>query len=79
MTSEYELGCATCGESLNRREVAGEALGRSTVGSVEVAECPNCGGRYFPETTLERLRKGGDGPTDDGPRRPDDDGPGRPA
>lgn len=55
MTSEYELGCATCGGSLTRREVPGETLGLSAVGSVEVAECPNCGGRYFPETTLERL------------------------
>ena len=55
MTSEYELGCATCGGSLTRREVAGEALGISAAGSVEVAECPDCGERYFPETTLERL------------------------
>ena len=63
MTSEYELDCATCGASLTRREVPGDALrvGQSDspklggAESLEVAECPNCGGRYFPETTLERL------------------------
>jgi DNA-directed RNA polymerase subunit RPC12/RpoP len=63
MTSEYELDCATCGASLTRREVPGDALsfGRSDSSrpaeseSLEVAECPDCGGRYFPETTLERF------------------------
>ncbi|WP_135852860.1 zf-TFIIB domain-containing protein [Halorussus salinus] len=63
MTSEYELDCATCGTSLTRREVPGESLGfggsdAPELGdseSLEVAECPDCGGRYFPETTLERL------------------------
>ncbi|WP_435175082.1 zf-TFIIB domain-containing protein [Halorussus sp. AFM4] len=55
MISEYDLGCATCGASLTRREVTGEALGLGAADSLEVAECPNCGGRYFPETTLERL------------------------
>ncbi len=63
MTSEYELDCATCGTSLTRREVPGDALGfgRSDAPelggseSLAVAECPECGGRYFPETTLERL------------------------
>lgn len=56
MTSEYDLDCATCGASLTRREVTGESLGLGAADSLEVAECPNCGGRYFPETTLERLR-----------------------
>ncbi|WP_135824414.1 zf-TFIIB domain-containing protein [Halorussus ruber] len=55
MTSEFDLGCATCGTSLTRREVAAERLGFGSFDSLEVAECPNCGGRYFPETTLERL------------------------
>ncbi|WP_137285202.1 zf-TFIIB domain-containing protein [Halorussus salinisoli] len=56
MTSEFELDCATCGTSLTRREVAADALGLGASESLEVAECPDCGGRYFPETTLERLR-----------------------
>ncbi|WP_276301735.1 zf-TFIIB domain-containing protein [Halorussus lipolyticus] len=56
MTSEYDLGCAVCGSSLTRREVTAEALGFSSFDSLEVAECPDCGGRYFPETTLERLQ-----------------------
>jgi hypothetical protein len=63
VTSEYELGCATCGGSLTRREVAvdsvggeaAESLGLGAAESLEVAECPDCGGRYFPEATLERL------------------------
>ncbi|NEU56198.1 zf-TFIIB domain-containing protein [Halorussus sp. MSC15.2] len=55
MTSEYELDCANCGTSLTRREVPAETLGFGALDSLEVAECPDCGGRYFPETTLERL------------------------
>ncbi|UPV74671.1 zf-TFIIB domain-containing protein [Halorussus limi] len=55
MTSEYDLDCAVCGTSLTRREVAGDALGVGASESLEVAECPDCGGRYFPEETLERL------------------------
>lgn len=56
MISEYDLGCANCGSSLARREVAAKTLGFDSFDSLEVAECPDCGGRYFPETTLERLR-----------------------
>lgn len=55
VTSEYDLDCTTCGGSLTRREVGAEALGFPTLDSVEIAECPDCGGRYFPESTLERL------------------------
>lgn len=55
MISEYDLDCTNCGESLMKREVTAETLGFDTRGSLEVAECPDCGDRYFPETTLERL------------------------
>lgn len=55
MISEYELDCATCGASLNRQEIEGERLGVGSLDSVEVAECPDCGGRYFPESALEQL------------------------
>jgi YgiT-type zinc finger domain-containing protein len=55
MISEYDLDCTNCGESLIKREVTSETLGFDAHGSLEVAECPDCGDRYFPETTLERL------------------------
>jgi hypothetical protein len=56
MISEYDLDCANCGSSLTRREVGAETLGVAASDSLAVAECPDCGGRYFPESTLERLR-----------------------
>ncbi|WP_202935045.1 hypothetical protein [Halorussus amylolyticus] len=56
MTTEFDLGCVNCEESLTRREVAAEALGFATPGEVEVAECPDCGSRYFPDATLKRLQ-----------------------
>ena len=55
MISEYDLDCTNCGEPLIKREVTGETLGFDTRGSLAVAECPDCGDRYFPETTLEKL------------------------
>ncbi|USZ67880.1 zf-TFIIB domain-containing protein [Halorussus salilacus] len=54
MTTEYELDCATCGSSLTRAEIVADSLGFDE-GTIEVAECSDCGGRYFPETTLNRL------------------------
>ncbi|PSP92008.1 hypothetical protein BRC78_03570 [Halobacteriales archaeon QH_8_68_33] len=49
MVSEFDLPCADCGQELVRRQVdrAGDAL--------TVAECPCCGGRYYPEQALSRL------------------------
>ncbi|WP_136715609.1 zf-TFIIB domain-containing protein [Halorientalis salina] len=49
MTTEFDLPCADCGQDLVRRQVlrAGE--------SVTVAQCPNCGGQYYPKAALERL------------------------
>lgn len=55
MTTEYDLGCVQCDESLIRREVAAESLGVEADGTVAVAECPDCGSRYVPEETLQRL------------------------
>lgn len=49
MTSEFELPCAECETPLVRSQLQrGEA-------QVEVAECPECGGRYYPERALDRL------------------------
>ena len=49
MTTEFELPCAECGDALVRGEVA---RGERTI---TVAECPSCGGQYYPESALERL------------------------
>ncbi|MFC4552605.1 MULTISPECIES: hypothetical protein [Halorussus] len=55
MTTEFELDCATCGSPLARREITAEALGFGSPAEVEIAECQDCGERYFPESTLQRL------------------------
>ena len=55
MTTEFDLTCATCGGSLDRRVVSGETIGVDVAESISVAECVECGGRYFPEKALERL------------------------
>jgi len=55
MTTEFDLGCATCGGALQERSVAAESLGVGGSGTVAVAECPECGDRYVPERTLDRL------------------------
>ncbi|WP_167599487.1 hypothetical protein [Halorussus marinus] len=55
MTTEFDLGCVQCDESLARRTVAAQRLGFGGETEIEVAECPSCGGRYFPEAALRRL------------------------
>lgn len=55
MTTEFDLGCATCGGALQERAVTAETLGIGGSGTVAVAECPECGDRYVPEQTLDRL------------------------
>jgi hypothetical protein len=55
MTTEFDLGCATCGGTLQERSVAAESLGVGGEGTVSVAECPECGDRYVPERTLDRV------------------------
>ncbi|WP_227373567.1 hypothetical protein [Haladaptatus halobius] len=55
MTTEYDLTCATCGSPLSKERVPADHLDFPDTGSVEVATCRNCGKRYFPESTLERL------------------------
>ena len=49
MVSEFDLPCVDCGQELVRRQVAeaGDTL--------TVAECPSCGGRYYPEGALSAL------------------------
>ncbi|MDG5776339.1 hypothetical protein VB773_08885 [Haloarculaceae archaeon H-GB2-1] len=52
MVSEFELPCSECGDDLVQTTVP--APSEPTV-EVTVAECPSCGGRHYPEPTLERL------------------------
>ncbi|MFB6309125.1 MAG: hypothetical protein ABEH35_07330 [Haloarculaceae archaeon] len=51
MVSEFDLPCSDCGAELVRSEavLAGDGS------AVPIAECPSCGGRYYPEAALERL------------------------
>lgn len=55
MTTEYDLACAMCGSPLSKERVSVDHLDFADAESVEVATCRNCGERYFPESTLERL------------------------
>lgn len=56
MPTEFDLSCATCGGSLDERSLGADELPSANVsGSVSVAQCTDCGSRYYPETTLERL------------------------
>lgn len=55
MTTEFDLSCATCGGPLTRQSVPPDRLGVDASEPLAVAECAECGGRYFPERTLERL------------------------
>lgn len=55
MTSEFDLRCATCGGVLREATVPAESVGFESHGSLSVAECAECGGRYFPERTLDQL------------------------
>lgn len=55
MTSEFDLRCATCGGPLREATVPADAVRFEAHGALSVAECAQCGGRYFPERTLDRL------------------------
>lgn len=49
MTTEFELPCVDCGQELVRQRL-------STGGDdVTVAQCPDCGSRYYPEDALGRI------------------------
>lgn len=55
MTTEFDLGCATCGGRLQERSVAAATFGVAGEADVAVAVCAECGERYVPEGTLDRL------------------------
>ncbi|WP_167768429.1 hypothetical protein [Haloarcula amylovorans] len=50
MVSEYDLPCSECGDSLVRAEVT-----TADGSTLTVAECRSCGGRYYPESTLQQI------------------------
>lgn len=52
MVSEFDLPCTDCNRKLVARELAPPTASGD---AVTVAECPSCGGRYYPEETLARL------------------------
>jgi predicted RNA-binding Zn-ribbon protein involved in translation (DUF1610 family) len=49
MVSEFDLPCTDCGQQLTRAEI------ELPSGRAQVAECPTCGSRYYPESALERV------------------------
>jgi len=54
MTTEFDLRCVSCEGRLERRTVSADALGIRGE-SLTIAECSDCGERYFPESALERF------------------------
>jgi len=52
MVSEFDLPCTDCNQDLVARELSERS---SADDALTVAECPSCGGRYYPEETLSRL------------------------
>ena len=54
MISEFDLPCTDCGRDLVARELGGASASASSE-ALTVAECPSCGGRYYPDETLRRL------------------------
>jgi len=55
MTTEFDLGCATCGGRLEKRQVRADALRANVTRAVDVAVCADCGSRHFPEPALAAL------------------------
>ncbi|WP_435358853.1 DUF7479 domain-containing protein [Haloarchaeobius sp. DFWS5] len=55
--SEFDLACATCGGTLSRTEVSSDSLRFDAAGTLLVAECTDCGSRYFPRQTLTGLER----------------------
>ncbi|WP_435346823.1 DUF7479 domain-containing protein [Haloarchaeobius sp. HRN-SO-5] len=54
--SEFDLSCASCGGSLSRTTVSGDVVPVPVESDVVVvAECTDCGSRYFPKETLDAL------------------------
>ena len=56
MPTEFDLPCATCGGPLAEQAVPADSLKFTRASeTLSIAQCADCGSRYFPESTLERL------------------------
>ncbi len=55
MTTEFDLGCATCGGRLEEQTLGADAVNANVTGTVDVAVCADCGSRHFPERALAAL------------------------
>lgn len=57
MMYETDIPCSDCGTALVETTVSIGDLAVSTSwrGTVTVAECPECGARYYPEQTVTDL------------------------
>lgn len=60
MIQETDLPCVDCRGDLVERTLRAGDLPVETAyrDRVDVAECPRCGARYYPERTLDRLFEG---------------------
>lgn len=70
MLYETDLPCSDCGGSLLERDVSPRdlSIGVEAAATVVVAECTDCGARYYPEGTLQRLFDGSEPPATAGGR-----------
>jgi len=55
MTTEYDLSCPDCDGALARHEVPPDEAAVDVGTPVPVAECEDCGNRYYPTEALERV------------------------
>lgn len=57
MTTETDLPCTDCGTDLRERTLPTNELLLPVEAQqdVTIAECPNCGGRYYPDDTVTVL------------------------
>lgn len=55
--NETDIPCADCGTELVERTVQAREIPLSTSwsGEVQLAECPSCNARYYPEQALVQL------------------------
>jgi uncharacterized protein with PIN domain len=55
--NEFDIPCSDCGSTLEERTIPLKEISTSPPidDQVSIAECPECGARYYPEETLSRL------------------------
>jgi|AntRauTorckE6833_2_1112554.scaffolds.fasta_scaffold00245_13 uncharacterized protein with PIN domain len=55
MTTEYDLACADCDGPLTRLELTPDDVDHDVTTTLPVAECEDCGNRYYPSEALEAI------------------------